>query len=179
MAPPGRWRTLGVDSESSTLTEVWFLALMGERGTGMRASSCPLDPVAAPTPGGPLGLQQACCSHLMEILARAAELELGCQEEGRGRRRHPRPTILQHSCLRQDLLEATVTGLLKPERSPGYQRGYRIKGATGGPHTCSSLTPKAQNRSSVSRMTRSPTRRVRQRPGGAMLYASRLRTLMH
>ena len=52
MAPPGRWRTLGVDSESSTLTEERFLALMGERGTGMRASSCPLDPVAAPTPEG-------------------------------------------------------------------------------------------------------------------------------
>ena len=29
------------------------------------------------------------------MLAGGAELELGCQEEGRGRRRHPRPTILQ------------------------------------------------------------------------------------
>ena len=74
MAPPGRWRTLGVDSESSTLAEVRFLALMGERGTGTRASSCPFDPVAAPTPGGPLGLQQACRGRLPEILARAAEM---------------------------------------------------------------------------------------------------------
>ena len=28
------------------------------------------------------------------MLAGGAELELGCQEEGRGRSRHPRPTIL-------------------------------------------------------------------------------------
>ena len=74
------------------------------------------------------------------MLAGGAELELGCQEEGRGRRRHPRPTILQLSCLRQGLLEATATGLLKPERSLGDRRGDRIKGETGGPHTCSSLT---------------------------------------
>ena len=74
MAPPGRWRTLGVDSESSTLKEERFWALMGEGGTGMRASSCPLDPVAAPVPVGPLGLQQACHGRLQEILAQTAEL---------------------------------------------------------------------------------------------------------
>ncbi len=63
---------------------------------------------------------------------------------------------------------------------PGDRRGDRIKGATGGPHTCYSLSlqgPEPLLR--LSRMTRSPTRGVRQRPGGAMLYASRLRALMH
>ena len=53
------------------------------------------------------------------MLAGGADLELGCQEEGRGRRRHPSPTILHLSCPRQDLREATATGLLKPERSFG------------------------------------------------------------
>ncbi len=56
----------------------------------------------------------------------------------------PDPTILHLSCLRQNLREATVTGLLKLERSPGGRRGDRIKGATGGPHTCSSLTHQGQ-----------------------------------
>ena len=78
------------------------------------------------------------------MLAGGADLELGCQEEGRGRRRHPSPTILHLSCPCQDLREATATGLLKLERSPGGRRGDRVKGATGGPRTCSSLTHQGQ-----------------------------------
>ncbi len=55
----------------------------------------------------------------------------------------------QLGCLRQDPPEATVTGLLKPERSPG------IGAATGSRGQLEALTPvppslfKAQNRSSV------------------------------
>ena len=73
--------------------------------------------------------------------AGGAHLELGCQEEGRGRRRHPRPTILQTQLPapglpggdRDRLAEARAVLL-------GCRRGDRIKGATGGPHTCSSPT---------------------------------------
>ena len=74
------------------------------------------------------------------MLAGGAELELGCQEEGRGADATPDLQSSKFSCLRQNRPEATVTGLLKPERSPGGRRGDRIKGATGGPHACSSHT---------------------------------------
>ena len=81
------------------------------------------------------------------MLAGGADLELGCQEEGRGADATPDLQSSKLSCPRQDHPEATVTGLLKPERSSiGCRRGDRIKGATGGPHTCSSPTIKAQNR---------------------------------
>ena len=83
------------------------------------------------------------------MLAGGAELALGCQEEGRGRSRHPRPTIRQRSCPRQDLREVTVTGSLKPERFPG------VGAATGSRGQLEALMPvpltpiKAQNRSSI------------------------------
>ncbi len=84
------------------------------------------------------------------MLAGGAELELECQEEGRGRRRHPQTyNPPKFSCLRQDLPEATVTGSQKPERSPG------VGAATGSRGQLEALIPvppshsKAQNRSSV------------------------------
>ena len=83
------------------------------------------------------------------MLAGRAELELGCQEEGKGRRRHLSPTILQLSCPRQDLREATATGLLKPERSPRGRRGDRVKGATGGPAPVPRSPIKAKNLTSI------------------------------
>ena len=76
----------------------------------------------------------------LRMLAGGADLELGCQEEGRGADATPDLQSSKLSCPRQDRPEATVTGLLKPERSPGRWRGDRIKGATGGPHACSPPT---------------------------------------
>ena len=52
------------------------------------------------------------------MLAGGADLELGCQEEGRGADATPDLQSSKLSCPRQDRPEATVTGLLKPERSP-------------------------------------------------------------
>ena len=52
------------------------------------------------------------------MLAGGADLELGCQEEGRGADATPDLQSSKLSCPRQDRSEATVTGLLKPERSP-------------------------------------------------------------
>ena len=60
----------GVDSESSTLVEVRFLALM-VRGPPV----APLTLSPRHSPGGPLWLQRACHSRLPEILARTAEME--------------------------------------------------------------------------------------------------------
>ena len=74
------------------------------------------------------------------MLAGGADLELGCQEEGRGADATPDPQSSKLSCPRQDRPEATATGLLKPKWSPGRRRGDRIKGATGGPHACSLQT---------------------------------------
>jgi hypothetical protein len=52
------------------------------------------------------------------MLAGGADLELGCQEEGRGADATPDLQSSKLSCPRQDRPEATVTGLLKPKRSP-------------------------------------------------------------
>ena len=112
------------------------------------------------------------------MLAGGAELELRCQEEGRPQP-PPLTLILQLGCPRQDHPETTVTGLLKPERFPG------IGAATGSRGQLEALIPvppspiEAQNRSSFRVDDSESTPRVRQRPGGAMLYASRLHTLMH
>ena len=54
------------------------------------------------------------------MLAGGAELELGCQEEGRGRSCQPRPPILPLSCPRQDRSKASATGSQKPERPTAW-----------------------------------------------------------
>ena len=83
------------------------------------------------------------------MLAGGADLELGCQEEGRGADATPDLQSSKLSCPRQDRQEATVTGLLKPERFPG------IGAATGSRGQLEALIPvppplnKAQNRSSL------------------------------
>ena len=56
------------------------------------------------------------------MLAGGADLELGCQEEGSGADATPDPQSSKLSCPRQDCPEATVTGLLKPERFPESAR---------------------------------------------------------
>ena len=83
------------------------------------------------------------------MLAGGAELELGCQEEGRGRSRHPRPTILPTQLSAPGSPGGDRDRLAEARAVSRNRRGDRIKGATGGPHTCSSSHNKAQNRSSV------------------------------
>ena len=114
------------------------------------------------------------------MLAGVAELELGCQEEGRGRRRHPRPTILQTqlSALgspggdRDRLAEARAVPRVSARRQDqggNWRPSYLFLPHPSRPRTA---PPSGST-------TRSQRTRVRQRPGGAMLYASRLRALMH
>ena len=80
------------------------------------------------------------------MLAGGAELELGCQEEGRGRSRHPRPTILPAQLSAPGPPGGDRDRLAEARAVSRCRRGDRIKGATGGPHTCSSTPIKAQNR---------------------------------
>ena len=81
------------------------------------------------------------------MLAGGADLELGCQEEGRGADATPDPQSSKLSCPRQDRPEATVTGLLKPKRFPSG-----VGAATGSRGQLEALIPvpltpiKAQNR---------------------------------
>ena len=113
------------------------------------------------------------------MLAGGAELELGCQEEGRGADATPDLQSSKLSCPRQDRPEATVTGLLKPERSPWVSARRQDQGGNWMP---SYLFLQHLSRPRTATPAESETRRqhtrVRQRPGGAMLYASRLRALM-
>ena len=55
---PAVGEPLALTPSHPTLKEERFWALMGEGGTGMRASSCPLDPVAAPIPGDRSGFSK-------------------------------------------------------------------------------------------------------------------------
>ena len=81
------------------------------------------------------------------MLAGGADLELGCQEEGRGADATPDLQSSKFSCLRQNRPEATVTGLLKPERSPRVLARRQDQGGIWRPLTPVPLTPiKAQNR---------------------------------
>ena len=81
------------------------------------------------------------------MLAGGADLELGCQEEGRGADATPDLQSSKLSCPRQDRPEATVTGLLKPKRFPSG-----VGAATGSRGQLEALIPvpltpiKAQNR---------------------------------
>ena len=108
------------------------------------------------------------------MLAGGAELELGCQEEGRGRRCHPRPTILHLSWLLQGRSDTPATGLLKPERSQGVGAATGSRGATGGPTPVPHISQRPEPSLLVSRLTGRLIRGVPSRPGGVMLYACRL-----
>ncbi len=86
----------------------------------------------------------------------------------------------QLGCPRHGSLGGNRNRLAEARAVPGDRRGDRIKGATGGPHTCSSPTPQGPEPPlRASQLTQSLTHGVRLRPGGAMLYASRLHALMH
>ena len=94
------------------------------------------------------------------MLAGGAELELGCQEEGRGRSRHPRPTILPAQLSAPGPPGGDRDRLAEARAVPRCRRGDRIKGATGGPHTCSSIINQGPEPLLLqSRMTRRLTRK--------------------
>ena len=114
------------------------------------------------------------------MLAGGADLELGCQEEGRGADATPDLQSSKFSCSRQNRPEATVTGLLKPERSPGVLARRQDQGGNWRPSRLFLSHPsRPRTATPAESATRRKHARVRQLPGGAMLYASRLHALMH
>ena len=114
------------------------------------------------------------------MLAGGADLELGCQEEGRGADATPDLQFSKLSCPRQDCPEATVTGLLKPERSPRVPARRQDQGGNWRPsYLFLSHLSRPRTATPAESETRRQHARVRQRPGGAMLYASRLHALRH
>ena len=129
-----------------------------------------------------MGVREGCVidsfGRRLRMLAGGAELELGCQEEGRGADATPDLQSSILSCPRQDRPEATVTGLLKPKRSP---RGPARRQDQGGNWRPSYLFLSHLSRPRTATPAESETRRqharVRQRPGGDMLYASSLSAL--
>ena len=111
------------------------------------------------------------------MLAGGADLELGCQEEGRGADATPDPQSSKLSFPCQDRPEATVTGLLKPERSPRVSARRQDQGGNWRP-SCLFLANLSRPRTATPALGAN-TQGFLKRSGGAMLYASRLRALMH
>ena len=83
------------------------------------------------------------------MLAGGAELELGCQEEGRGRSRHPRPTILPTQLSAPGSPGGDCDRLAEARAVPRESAQRQDQEGNWRPHTCSFTYFKAQNRSSV------------------------------